>query len=110
VTSRFGTSNAVQYTFGAPSTNSARHSLNRAEPKPSRVARSARGTTPEAGAPPVARGTSAVSSGDRIGVYWYLVGRLSVERYSRGVRHCAEASSQRFTDCLARAVLFRASH
>ena len=105
VTSRFGTSNAVPYTFGAPSTGSARHASNRTEPRPSRVARTGRGSTPGAGTPAAARGTSAVSSGDRIGVYWYLVGRLSVERYSPGVRGCAEASSHRFTDCLARAVL-----
>jgi cell wall-associated NlpC family hydrolase len=110
VTSRFGTSNAVPYTFGAPATNSARHGPYRTEPRPSRIARTARGSTPGAGTPGGARRdaqrTSTGSSGDRIGVYWYLVGRLSVERYSRGVRGCAEASSGRFTDCLARAVLF----
>jgi cell wall-associated NlpC family hydrolase len=109
VTSRFGTSNAVPYTFGAPSTDAVRHSHNRSEPKAARVAGPARRSTPHAAAPPVAFGTGAASSGDRIGIYWYLVGRLSVQRYSGDVHDCAETGSQRFTDCLARAVLFPAS-
>jgi hypothetical protein len=88
VTSRFGTSNAAPYTYGAGSTNSTWRSPGRTGPTPpSRVGRTSRGSAPAAGTPRGAGHASRGSAntftpGDRIGVYWYLVGRLWVGRFT----------------------------
>ena len=57
------------------------------------------------------RPTAKVDNGpfaDRVGVDWYLVGRLLVDRSHSDVRACLDGNSRRLTRCLQRAVRQRA--
>jgi cell wall-associated NlpC family hydrolase len=114
VTSRFGTSTPGTYTFVTPGTTSKRPAPTRATPGTAAPGHVVRGSTPRAGAPPTLRRTppsthdpGLATAGDRVGDYWYLVGRLLTERADPAVNSCVNAQPDGFTGCLARTVLLR---
>jgi hypothetical protein len=114
VTSRFGTSTPGTYTFVTPGTTSKRPAPTRATPGTAAPGHVVRGSTPRVGAPPTLRRTppsthdpGLATAGDRVGDYWYLVGRLLTERADPAVNSCVNAQPDGFTGCLARTVLLR---
>jgi hypothetical protein len=112
VTSRFGTSTPATYTFVTPGTTSTRPLQTRTKPGAAAPGHDVRGSTQRAGVPPAARrspptthNAGTATAGDRVGDYWYLVGRLLTERAHPDVDSCVDAQPDRFTGCLERSVL-----